>query len=441
MNELQLAFRFNKKRLFETVLASIGIVIGISSFVGSASLLTSYNNELAVIREQPAALIIRISPRRLQMARNTAVEPIEESALLPRFQFSYDDIQAAQREIPYITETFQFSRRMFQVGEQQTQPFPGFEMMPPPEEVAGSSSRAQPTNNTDVPLVTRISGYEVTESFFSVYKLSVVKGLLFDSNDAELKNPVAVVGYQLAQKLFADGTALGKKIKLNGISYTIIGIIKDPYAIQGVNTDFNTSLFIPEINSQNMAFQNFRTINFKIDSSLHMNQTEKLLLELFEKKYGKDTITISGDYRRVTAEVEKKQSILILVIVLSSLCILASIINIVNIINNRMIRRFKTYAIIRTVGANFEKMLLLSLLEIFYIVFIGSIGSLLISPFFFILLRNIMQTSNSIQFALTLNWLSLLGITVAISTGILFIVSLTVIKLKNISIVSILRSE
>ena len=444
MNEFIMAFRFNKKRFTETVLAVVGIIIGLSSFVGAVTLLESFKKEMAVIKEQPSALVLRVTPRRFEMSLNTVVEPIEETMVLPRFQFSIDDMNNAVQEIPYITDAFQFPRRMFNTGESVLQEFPESGMVPPPiaPEMNMLTNQSSQTDITiEKPLVSRISGYEVTETFFKVYELKTVNGYLFDNNDIASQNRVAVVGQDLAPNLFKDGNALGKSIKLNGITYTIIGIVHDPFAVKGLHDDLNTSIFIPETSSKNPAAQNFRTINFKIDASEHVNKTEQLLIAYLEKQYGQNTITISGDYRRIAKEVEKKQSVLLLAIILSGLCIIASLINIINIVNNRLLRRLKTYAMIRTVGASFNEILFVIIIEISYIIFAGTIGSMIMSPLVFSALQEIIHASNTIQLSYSLNWLLMIGITGVLGIVILFLVSLTALKLKNISIVTILRTE
>ena len=440
MRELYIALRFNQKRLFESILAALGILIGLSAFVGASALMRSYKAGLEKMLEQPASLILRVEPRRLTMSDTSAVEPFQEA--MPRFQFSKEDSLAIVQENQYVKASFQYSRRMYSTSET----FTGGAMMGPPENGPdaisfGQSQEAANVSTNDTPLLERVSAYEVTEAFFDSYMLNLVKGMAFDDKDIERGNLVALAGSTIAGQLFKDGEALGKKIKLNGVYYTIIGVVNDPFGETYGNDDLNTSLYIPQNLQENQGFQPFRSLNFKIDKSSDIANAEALLLKYFDKTYGADSVTITGQYRRIRSEVEKRQSVLYLALLLSAICILASLFNIVNIINNRVNRRLKTYAIMRTTGAKLDKILSLIIAEIFFIVAAGSLGSFIAAPMIFKFLETTLQSGSAIKMVLSMDWIGAILTTLVTGFGVLAVSSLATIRLKNLSIVSILRSE
>lgn len=72
----------------------------------------------------------------------------------------------------------------------------------------------------------------VTPSFFDVFDLAAVSGRVFESGDLDGAVPVAVVNQSFASLFFADGDALGKRVRTGGIEsdndwQTIVGIVPD----------------------------------------------------------------------------------------------------------------------------------------------------------------------------------------------------------------------
>ncbi len=53
------------------------------------------------------------------------------------------------------------------------------------------------------------------------------QGSFFTEADDQGRKRVAVIGYQVAQDLFDGGEALGQKIKIAGISFTVVGVLPD----------------------------------------------------------------------------------------------------------------------------------------------------------------------------------------------------------------------
>jgi putative ABC transport system permease protein len=92
-------------------------------------------------------------------------------------------------------------------------------------------------NNMNVTVIGTWSDYE------QVRNSSVERGAWFTPNDTTARKRVAVIGYQVGTDLFGSIDPLGKKFKLNGIGFTVVGMIPD----KG-NSGFgspNTQVFVP----------------------------------------------------------------------------------------------------------------------------------------------------------------------------------------------------
>lgn len=62
-------------------------------------------------------------------------------------------------------------------------------------------------------------------SYFQVVRLSVVEGRTFTAAEVRTRSNVAVIGRTVAEELFEDEPALGRRIRLNGVSTTVVGVV------------------------------------------------------------------------------------------------------------------------------------------------------------------------------------------------------------------------
>jgi putative ABC transport system permease protein len=64
-------------------------------------------------------------------------------------------------------------------------------------------------------------------AYASVRNAQPERGSFFTEADNQARRRVAVLGYQVAQDLFEGGDPLGQKIKIAGISFTVVGVLPD----------------------------------------------------------------------------------------------------------------------------------------------------------------------------------------------------------------------
>ena len=117
--------------------------------------------------------------------------------------------------------------------------------------------------STNVPQVTRISpeslyegpvSYEGRSYTWTVHggnpalqeiqNLQLDAGRFFSAEDAQLRARVCVLGSESKEKLFSGRFALEQKVRLNGIPYEVIGVLK-PRPQQGAENSINRVVYIP----------------------------------------------------------------------------------------------------------------------------------------------------------------------------------------------------
>ena len=106
-----------------------------------------------------------------------------------------------------------------------------------------------PGVNKDVPVQNELHTYTWTVNgvlpvFQNIWKLDVEQGRFFNGAEEQQRAHVCVIGSEAKTKLFSGGWAVGETIRLNGVLFTIVGVL-EPKMQEGENNDRNRQIFIP----------------------------------------------------------------------------------------------------------------------------------------------------------------------------------------------------
>jgi putative ABC transport system permease protein len=74
-------------------------------------------------------------------------------------------------------------------------------------------------------------------------RMEMGEGAFFTEADENAHARVAILGSDIKKKLFSGQNAIGEKVRLDGISYEVIGILK--HVIQNGDEDMNTKVYVP----------------------------------------------------------------------------------------------------------------------------------------------------------------------------------------------------
>ena len=80
--------------------------------------------------------------------------------------------------------------------------------------------------------------------FQDIWKLDTEEGRFFNGAEDQQRAHVCVIGSEAKLKLFSGGWAVGEPIRLNGIIFTVIGVIT-PKMQEGDNDDRNRQIYVP----------------------------------------------------------------------------------------------------------------------------------------------------------------------------------------------------
>lgn len=81
--------------------------------------------------------------------------------------------------------------------------------------------------------------------FQDIWKLDLDQGRFFNGQEEQQRAHVCVIGSEAKTKLFSGGWALGESIRLNGVLFTIVGVLQPKMQEGGSQNDRNRQVYIP----------------------------------------------------------------------------------------------------------------------------------------------------------------------------------------------------
>jgi putative ABC transport system permease protein len=109
--------------------------------------------------------------------------------------------------------------------------------------------RISPMVQKDVPVQNDLHSYVwqvtgVRPAFQDIWKLDVDQGRFFNGAEDQQRAHVCVIGSESKTKLFSGGWAVGETIRLNGVLFTIVGVLA-PKMQETEQSDRNRQIYVP----------------------------------------------------------------------------------------------------------------------------------------------------------------------------------------------------
>lgn len=196
--------------------------------------------------------------------------------------------------------------------------------------------------------------------------------------DLDAYHDVCVLGDGLARTLFPYGSALGERVKINGINYTVVGVLEAKGALLGGDQD-NFAL-IPITTGLNRFGRIWRSITILVqarDQSLYedtIEQVRGILRAVRKVEPGKEddfeifsNDSLIGQFQAFTFTVR------IGVAVISSIALLAAGVGIMNIMLVSVTERTKEIGIRRAIGAKKRHIIIQFIMEAVVLCEIGGL--------------------------------------------------------------------
>jgi putative ABC transport system permease protein len=147
-------------------------------------------------------------------------------------------------------------------------------------------TRITPEANKDctVQFDTRSFSWQVVGDYPNVADIRVLtadQGRLFNADDLVSRARVAVIGSEAKEKLFSGRSAIGEKIRIDGVSFEVIGVLKPK--MQGGDNNVNRMIYIPYTSMgdlKDIHYIDLIWISYEVDDYLALEQRVRNVLAM-----------------------------------------------------------------------------------------------------------------------------------------------------------------
>jgi putative ABC transport system permease protein len=117
------------------------------------------------------------------------------------------------------------------------------------QETVPGVMRVAPTLDKTVPVQNELHSFNwdvagITPELQSIQKMELAEGRLLTQADVQQRAHVTVIGSEAKTKLFSGMFPIGEKIRLNGISFEVVGVLT-PKMQEGDDNDINRGINVP----------------------------------------------------------------------------------------------------------------------------------------------------------------------------------------------------
>ena len=262
--------------------------------------------------------------------------------------------------------------------------------------------------------------YGETPGSFAAHNWNLAEGRLLMDADVDGTRNVCVLGSGLATNIFPNSSALGEEIKVDGINYTVVGVLESKGGAAGGDQD--NFVVVPLTTGLNRYGRWGRSLDILVqapDRASYEATVEEVrgIMRIIRKvPPGKDDdFEIASNNSMIEQFKKFTQSVRIGVAVVSSIALLAAGIGIMNIMLVSVTERTREIGIRRAIGAKKRNIMVQFILEAIVLCEVGGA----VGVVFGILGGNLLSLFLKLPPVIPVDWV-LLGLAICSVVGIIF---------------------
>jgi len=268
----------------------------------------------------------------------------------------------------------------------------------------------------------------VTPEYQFVRNYEVAAGAFISLADMQNSSPVAVLGSQVVQTLFAQTSPVGQAIKIRGGQYTVIGVLQSKGGTGFGSVD--NVVLIPittmqyRLSAQRTATGDLsvQVINVQVVNASEMDAASQQIAYILRERHrivGQDDFTISSQQDILQTLQETTQVWVVFLGIIASISLLVGGIGIMNIMLVSVTERTREIGLRKAVGAKRQDILLQFLVESALLSLGGGMIGVLVGVGVSRFASGLSLGGQTIQTVISPD-IALLAVAVAAAIGILF---------------------
>ncbi|MCI8520712.1 MAG: FtsX-like permease family protein [Clostridia bacterium] len=207
------------------------------------------------------------------------------------------------------------------------------------------------------------SAQGVSESFVTMKKLEVTQGRFIQYADVAGKSNICVIGSYQEEKFFGKGQAIGKKLKLNGVPLTVVGVLKEKEdSASGSGDDV---VYIPYTTAMRLSGSTIvTTYGVNAVDEEHVDEATSAIKQFLNKKMGDDNyymvISMKEMIDQMSTMMNSMQTVLVCI---AGISLLVGGIGIMNIMLVSVTERTREIGIRKSLGAKQKNIMMQFVIE------------------------------------------------------------------------------
>jgi putative ABC transport system permease protein len=202
---VRLAFQTIRAQKLKSAFSVIGVFIGVTFLIAAVSIVNGMNRYMT---DKFAATIVGVNTFQLRHRPNVGFN-VPDSVWRawrrrPRITFADADAVVRGLTVPVTTSWFSEDQGTVEYG--------------------GKIAKSIDLQGTGA-------------DYFAIKNLNIVEGRPFSAQEAKAGIPVVVIGWDLADKLFAGVDPIDKTIKVQGLPYRVVGVVEKQGTMLGMSLD------------------------------------------------------------------------------------------------------------------------------------------------------------------------------------------------------------
>jgi putative ABC transport system permease protein len=219
----------------------------------------------------------------------------------------------------------------------------------------------------------QVSMTGTTSSYLNVRDLELQSGRFIADLDHENHSKIAVLGSDTAQTLFGLGDPVGESVKVNGTSYTVVGVLKSVGSSLGTSGD--STIFVPLSTGQRLASSTeIGSLYVKVENEDRINFVSRNIEQTMFTMIGdEDSYNVSSQEDLMETASSVNRTMTLMLGGSAGISLIVGGIGIMNIMLVSVSERTKEIGIRKAVGAKRGSILLQFLIESMVLSSIGGI--------------------------------------------------------------------